>query len=184
MFYNNHILLANPTAFPSNSVYDKSVIYIFYHGRDGAIGYVMNKKMQKSAAISICAELPTEVDIDRLYIGGDIELNRGYVMHSGDYQKQGTQSINTSLAITHSMNILHDIGRGTGPNEYQVMFGNLQWAAGKLDEEIKFGTTMTKKPLWIPISHDPAYLFDENAWQTAMTDYAEQKSTDFFGKYA
>ena len=183
MFYSNHLLLANPTAFPEKSLYDKSVIYLFYHGRDGAIGYVINQLMQKSAAASICAELPTDVDTNKLYIGGDTELNRGYVMHSNDYSKQGTQAINESLAVTHSLNILHDINRGTGPSEYQVMFGNLQWEAGKLDEEIRFGTTMTKKPLWLPVKFDSSYLFKKQAWQTAMSDYAQQKSADFFGKY-
>ena len=131
MFYTNHILLANPTAFPTNSLYDKSVIYVFYHGRDGAIGYVMNKQMQAAARSSVAAELPTEVDLEKLYIGGDVELNRGYVMHSGDYSKQGTHAIHKDLAVTHSLNILRDISRGTGPNNYQIMFGNLQWPAGK-----------------------------------------------------
>ena len=183
MFYSNHLLLANPTAFPKKSIYNKSIIYLFYHGRDGAIGYVMNQMMQKSAADAICAELPTEIDSSKLYIGGDVELNRGYVMHSNDYSKQGTQQINETLAVTHSLNILKDINRGTGPAEYQVMFGNLRWEAGKLDEEIKFGTTMTKKPLWLPIEFDLGYMFQENTWQSAMSDYATKKSTDFFGKY-
>jgi hypothetical protein len=33
------------------------------------------------------------------------------------------------------------------------------------------------------VKFDSSYLFKKQAWQTAMSDYAEQKSADFFGKY-
>lgn len=183
MYYTNHLLLANPTAFQPNSLYDQSIIYVFYHGKDGALGYVINKQMQSPPRDMIRKEIGIEVDVDKIHIGGDRDMNKGYVLHTTDYGTNGTSHINKDIAMSQGMNVLHDIRRGTGPAQYQIIFGRLQWEAGKLDQEITTGSPVTNKPLWIPVKFNTKFLFDNKAWDSAIVDYVAEKSHDFLSKY-
>lgn len=183
MYYTNHLLLANPTAFSPQSIYNQSVIYIFYHGKDGAIGYVLNKHMQSPTKDEISKELKIDVDVNKIYVGGDSDMRKGYVLHTTDYGTNGTSQINKDLSLTQGINILHDIQRGTGPAQYQIQFGKLQWEASRLDLEITTGSPVTNKPLWIPVKFNTKFLFNDRAWDDAMVEYATEQSQKLLSKY-
>jgi putative transcriptional regulator len=184
MYYTNHFLLANPTVFPETTIYNNSVVYVFYHGRDGAIGYVINQRMYPNVVEQIKKEMKITVNEDKLYVGGDRQTSRGLVFHTADYATQHTQQVNKELSISGSSQVLNDINRSVGPNHYQIIFGCLEWKAGELDREISTGSPMSNnKPLWLPLKFDKRYLFSNTCWNDAMVTYAGEQSQKFLSKF-
>lgn len=184
MYYTNYFLLANPTVFPENTLYNNSVVYIFYHGRDGAIGYVLNQPMYPHAIEQLKQEIKIPVDGQKIYVGGDKQTSRGLVFHGADYATRGTQQVNRDLSISSSIQILNDINNTIGPSHYQIIFGRLEWSAGELDREIKTGSPASNnKPLWLPLKFDQKYLFSKTCWDDAMVTYANEQSQQFLNKF-
>jgi len=104
----------------------KTVAYIYHHSADGASGYLINLPMTKAAVDEVNHELAFKgrfVKNEHLYVGGDVSLTMGYVIHSPDYNGEYTSSINSSFSISHGVTILDDIGMDRGPSSFQVNFG-------------------------------------------------------------
>ena len=91
-------------------------------------------------------------------------MGRGFVLHSGDYLREGTTRIDGDVAVTATVEIVQDIADGKGPEKVVMALGYTGWSAGQLDEEIKHNGWLTAAP-------DEGILFDgdlELKWDRAM----------------
>ena len=53
----------------------------------------------------------------RVHFGGPVKSGRGFVLHTAEYNGDGTLPINSGIALTATVDILRDIARGTGPRQ-------------------------------------------------------------------
>ncbi len=75
-------------------------------------------------------------------------------MHSADYfAADSTLSINESVCLTATVDILKAIARGGGPDKAILALGYAGWAAGQLEYEIQTNG-------WLNCPADPAIVFD------------------------
>ena len=69
--------------------FENSLIYICSHTKDGAMGFVVNKKLQEFSFADLASQLPIKtvkpVENIELHQGGPLERVRGFVLHSTDY---------------------------------------------------------------------------------------------------
>ena len=96
-----------------------TLIYICSHSENGAMGFVVNKKIKEFSFADLANQLPIAninpiVPID-LHQGGPLEKVRGFVLHSTDYIKEDTIVIDEQIAVSSSVDILTDIAFGIGP---------------------------------------------------------------------
>ena len=146
----------------------KSVIYICSHTQNGAMGFVINKKIKEFSFADLDTQLPIDfknpsTPID-LYQGGPLDKVRGFVLHSTDYLREDTLEPGGGIAISSSMEILTDIAFGAGPKSNIIALGYANWAPNQLEQEIINNQ-------WLVVPASPELVFktkDEDKWQTAL----------------
>ncbi|MCB1827269.1 MAG: YqgE/AlgH family protein [Coxiellaceae bacterium] len=155
----HHFLIAMPTL--EDTFFSKSVVYIYEHSAEGALGVVINKSLQITLE-NLLQHLEIEiseksiVDLPVLS-GGPVSPEQGFVLHDR------LEAADTDVAITSSKEMLVDIAEGRGPKHYIVVLGYSGWDAGQLEEEINRND-------WLITPFDPTLLFEtpmEKRWQEA-----------------
>ena len=148
------------------------MILIVRHGKDGALGITINRPAGERPLASLLEPLGDKdlanAGSVRIFAGGPVRQQMGFVVHSTDYQHAETIAINAELAATTSADILRDMARGKGPRKTLVAFGYAGWAGGQLEAELA-------RKDWLVASADAALVFDtprDRVWDEAMTRHA------------
>ena len=133
-------------AFPSHSSHEflESVIFICKHDQNGAMGFVINHALEGVSLYDLIEQIdaPDPLAHPSLYNppifwGGPIEVNRGFVLHSMDFQMEHTVPVNEEYGITASFEILKAIMSGEQvPEKYTLLLGYAGWKSGQLEKEI------------------------------------------------
>ncbi len=101
----------------------------------------------------------------RIFSGGPVQPEVGFVVHSAEYRQPETLAINDRLSLTSSVKILRDIANKTGPVKILVAFGYAGWGPEQLDKEIEAGA-------WATAEADPTLVFDadrDSLWDDAWS---------------
>lgn len=127
----------------------RTVIYICSHSDEGAMGIVVNRPADYLSFQELLTQLNIIPDSERIYlpehlpkidvmIGGPVEAGRGFVLHSPDYAvSESTVSIDETVCLTATVDILRAIARGRGPRNALLALGYAGWAPGQLESEIQ-----------------------------------------------
>ncbi|MGB7317798.1 MAG: YqgE/AlgH family protein [Planktotalea sp.] len=118
-----------------------SVIFLCTHSSDGAMGLIVNKRVQDVNLADLLEQLsipnPESAKSHPIYYGGPVESSRGFVLHSPDYRSElSSMDAGEGLVMTATIDILEDIGAGNGPEKALVLLGYAGWGAGQLEAEI------------------------------------------------
>lgn len=165
-YLEGQLLLAMPNM--EDPRFDRSVIYICSHSKDGAMGLVVNEIMPELSF----AELLNQLDIDvsgevadtTVFRGGPVESGRGFVLHSADFVQETTMIVSETLALTATVDILKAIAEGSGPQHSLLALGYAGWGAGQIEEEIKNNS-------WMTVRGEDEVIFytePEDKWARAM----------------
>jgi putative transcriptional regulator len=146
----------------------KTVILIVRHGKGGAFGIAINRPVGEHPLAKLL-EMLGETDAAaegtaRVFAGGPVQPEAGFVVHTTDYSQQGTIEINAELALTASPDILRAMAHKQGPHKALVAFGYAGWAPGQLEAEVAHDD-------WLTTPADPALVFDESrdrVWDEAI----------------
>ena len=156
----------------------QSVVYMYKHNLEGAVGFIINKPINKSLWIELCRTAniinPIEKDIP-IYFGGPVDSQVGFVLHTPDYKTMMTECINDWLSITQGMDILIDIAQGSGPQNFQITLGYSGWNPGQLELELESQWPRDPTSGWMSIPSSSMLVFDignENKWERAIDSYA------------
>jgi len=149
------LLVADPSM--SDPYFERTVILIVQHNPSGSVGIVINKPIGETSIASLFEALNQkggDVAV-RVFSGGPVHPEAGFVVHSSDYRRPETVAVNDRLSMTSSLDILRDIGAKKGPAKILVAFGYTGWGPDQLEREIKMHA-------WGIAEADPALVFDED----------------------
>jgi len=140
------LLIAMPDM--GNPRFDRSVIYMCAHSEEGAMGLIVNKPQPKLKFVKLFQQLDIDVEGTvhdaRVHYGGPVEGVRGFVLHTDDYRTEGgTIDVADHICMTATMDGLHDIARGKGPQTALLALGYAGWGAGQLEGEIVQNSWLT-----------------------------------------
>jgi putative transcriptional regulator len=162
-YLDGQFLLAMPGM--ADSRFTRSVVYICAHSPDGAMGIVINQPARKITFPDLLLQLdlvepddiirlPTPAEKLPVLKGGPVETGRGFVLHTADFFiDNSTLSIDDSVSLTATVDILRAIAKGDGPRKAMLALGYAGWSPGQLEEEIKQNG-------WLNVPADPGLLFD------------------------
>ena len=141
----NHFLIAMPQL--SGSYFGNTVVYMWQHGKDGALGLVVNlpldlKLKEIFSQLDIEIQRP-EAGEEVILSGGPVETDKGFIIHDAHGHWQSTLKVTEDISITTSKDILDDISRGKGPEHYLVALGCAGWSPGQLEQEIADNSWIT-----------------------------------------
>jgi len=138
--------------------FERTVIYMCVHNEEGAMGLVLNKDVGSLTFGQLLRQLgiPREGSSDRrIHFGGPVEMGRGFVLHTDDYEQESTVRIRPGYAVTATIDILKAISDGGGPKRAMLALGYAGWAPGQLDGEIQANG-------WLHAPADPDIVFDND----------------------
>ena len=148
----------------------RSVIYICVHNADGAIGLVVNRLVGSIEFGDLIEQLDMkfgEADLvasPPVHFGGPVDTERGFVLHSADYQSEETLDIDEEFGLTATVDIVRTIASGSGPKSHLLALGYAGWGPGQLDGEIQ-------ENAWLNVDADNALVFDtdlDSKWDRAL----------------
>ena len=102
-------------------------------------------------------------DESPLLLGGPVQKERGFVLHSSEKQWTSTLSVSDDIALTGSKDILDDIANHQGPKNVLIALGYAGWDAGQLEEEIVQNS-------WLTVPAEKHIIFDtplDKRWTSA-----------------
>lgn len=150
----DHFLIASP--YLADPRFHGSVIYLCEHSDDGALGLVLNRPLDIQLG-EILEQLGMDgKDLDLpVFLGGPVQPERGFVLHGPGSHWQSTTGISDGVALTTSRDILEDIGRGHGPEDFVVALGYSGWGDGQLEEELASNSWLTCPAKTALLFHTP-----------------------------
>jgi putative transcriptional regulator len=133
------LLVAMPTM--SDPRFERSVIYLCAHSAGGAMGLVINKRLDSITFPDLLRQLglepPTVEPGIQIHFGGPVEPGRGFVLHSTDFMREASILIGDDVGLTATIDVLKAMAAGEGPRRSLVALGYAGWAPGQLDAEIQ-----------------------------------------------
>jgi len=162
------LLIASPQM--RDPPFDHAVILLAQHSRGGALGLVINRPLDQrprpvaGLLAAFGADASGVTESVRVFVGGPVNPNAGFVLHSAEYHLADTLDIDGRVALTAAVDILRDIGIGKGPSKSLLAFGYAGWAPAQLENEMAHG-------VWMTVPEDPALVFDDdraNVWTDAL----------------
>ena len=159
------LLVATPHV--GDPLFEKSVIYMCLHGEDGAMGVVVNHVHHALTFTEVLENLSIDALVPprgRVTRGGPVQEQRGFVLHSPDYTHDTTIKVTDDVCLTTAVEILRDIAKGVGPENYLIALGCSQWSPGQLEQELEANAWLSIEP-----DHDLIFVSEnEPAWKQAI----------------
>jgi len=172
-YLQSQLLIAMPSM--GDPTFKQTVTLICQHNEEGCFGLTINRPIQ----------ITLDELFDQLHIGtketiikgklalkgGPVQPDQGFVIHdtvpdADNFTSiwENTLRINDDLAVTASRDILFDIARGKGPENYLLALGCASWTAGQIEQEVLDNA-------WLNCPSDNKILFDtpyEKRWNSAI----------------
>ena len=133
----------------NDTLFKKTVIFICEHDKHGAMGLIINKKINKKD-ISFSnqendKELIKVLNENNIFIGGPVLTDRILFLHT---IKKIAESISISKGVSVSSDIdtLKSIVR-TSNHQYKLFLGHSGWSEGQLEREIENGDWLIQKSI-------------------------------------
>lgn len=164
-FLSGQLLLALPGI--GDDRFDRAVIAMCLHDENGALGVGIGRALDGLSLHGLLKQLEIEPGVAPdvpVMVGGPVEPQRGFVLHSADWGGDGSVTISNDFVLTSTVDILRAIAEGRGPSQWVVALGYAGWDAGQLDEEMTLHG-------WLGVPSSPAILFDTPPhlrWQAAL----------------
>lgn len=161
-------LIAEPSLEDPN--FFQTVIALISHDSDGSFGLVLNRQIN----IFLKDILEEYGDLDAgtlpVFLGGPVEQNRLFTMHSGDpgiLRSAFATQLAADLVFEPDFGLVDEFLRGKrdAPRAYSFYLGYSGWGPGQLDAECKDST-------WIPSSAEGLVAFSgagEAMWKLALS---------------
>lgn len=166
-YLQGQLLLAMPSM--GDPRFERTVIYMCAHNASGAMGIVVNKLLDTISFPDMLEQLnipatPEHSQI-RVHYGGPVETNRGFVLHSTDFMREGTALVGEGFALTGTLDVLRAMALGQGPKQALLALGCAGWAPGQLDAEIQANG-------WLNVPAEPDLIFNSTEaemWNKGMS---------------
>jgi putative transcriptional regulator len=161
----NQFLIAMPNMRDPSFV--RSVAFMCQHNEDGAMGIVVNRLSEYRlgdvlAQMGLKSDL-AEVEDAPVLIGGPVQPERGFVLHSPHGAWESSYKISDSICVTTSRDVLVAIAEGRGPQRALVALGYAGWSAGQIETELRENG-------WLTANANEQILFEtplEQRWDAA-----------------
>jgi len=160
------VLLAMPAM--TDPRFERSVIYVCAHNAEGAMGIVINKTLDSIDFHELLDELDIPTDEKSqdiaIHFGGPVENQRGFVLHSSDYQHSETLFVDEKVGLTATVKVLRDLASGDGPAQSILALGYAGWGPGQLESEFQ-------ENAWLSVPASDALLFEianDDKWERAF----------------
>jgi putative transcriptional regulator len=165
--FSGQLLIAMPGI--SDPRFERALILVCAHDQQHAMGLAINRPVEGLTVPDLLARLDIKTQIkappDLVLIGGPVERERGFVLHTDDYRAEHSLEVGGGVTLTPTRDALEAMAEAGGaPRRSLLALGYAGWGAGQLETEIK-------ENIWLTCEPDEALLFDgdhKHKWTRAL----------------
>jgi putative transcriptional regulator len=166
-FLSGQLLIAMPGI--GDARFERALVLVCAHDSNHAMGLAVNRPVEGLTVPDLLKRLDItctiEVPSDLVVIGGPVERERGFVLHTDDYNSEFSLRIGAGVALTATREVLQEMAACRGcPRRSLLALGYAGWAAGQLESEIR-------QNVWLTCEADEALVFGEDherKWSQAL----------------
>jgi putative transcriptional regulator len=165
------LLIAAPPLCDPN--FDRSVVLLASHGKNGAFGWVINGERIMSLS-ELAAHAGLECDhppssgcaSSSVYLGGPVGREQVWLLYRTEERLQAVPDqfdVGFGITASPSQKVLEAILHGDAPKSLRGVMGFAGWEPLQLESEIARGS-------WLPVSAEASLVFDvslEDMWAQA-----------------
>ncbi len=166
-FFSGQLLIAMPGI--SDPRFERALILICAHDEEHAMGLAVNNPVAGLTVPDLLEKLGVKANIklppDLVLMGGPVERERGFVLHSTDYEGEASLEVGRGVALTATREVLDAMASHNGaPSRSLLALGYAGWGAGQLEDEIKAN-------VWLTCEADEELIFGHDyaaKWSRAL----------------
>lgn len=147
--------------------FEHAVIAMCAHDDRGALGIGIGQVIEGVGfhdMLKQCDIDPGVAPNAPVCLGGPVERNRGYILHSLEWDGQDSVNVAGRFGMTGTLDILRAIAEGKGPERWVAALGYAGWGEGQLEEELMAHG-------WFSVDLTEELLFsspDQDIWRAAF----------------
>jgi len=153
--------------------FERAVIFLCAHNAEHAMGLTVNRPVEGLSIGSVLkrlkiagADSSIALPDDLVLMGGPVERDRGFVLHTDDYcSPTSSMPVIPGVSLTATPEVLEAIaGHNRRPRRSLLALGYAGWGPGQLEEEI-LGAT------WLTCDADESLIFGDDyasKWTRAL----------------
>jgi len=153
----------------SDPRFERTVILICAHDDSHAMGLALNRPVEGLNVPDLLTRLNIKSEIkaaaDLVLLGGPVERERGFVLHTDDYHGEHSIDVGGGMALTATRDVLEALAEAGGrPRRALLALGYAGWGAGQLENEIR-------ENVWLICEPDENLVFDQDhrsKWSRAL----------------
>ena len=161
----DYLLIASPHIV--DAPFRKSVIFVFSHDRNGTMGLVLNRLLDRITFNSLFQETSLEnATLLPIYEGGPEESERSFILHTQPLKEHKEQS--RLFGVTPTLDFAPP-GKIDPPHIFLTL-GYTSWEPGQLEDELQ-------NDMWLLLKATPEYIFHTpvlEKWSTAIKQLVGQ----------
>jgi putative transcriptional regulator len=166
-FFSGQLLIAMPGI--GDPRFERAVILVCAHDAEHAMGLALNRPVEGLTVPDLLEKLQIKSTIrlpdDLVLMGGPVETERGFVLHTDDYEAEYSLQIGCGVALTATREALEAMVDPTGqPRRSLLALGYAGWGAGQLENELKHN-------VWLTCDADEGLIFGDDyagKWSRAL----------------
>jgi putative transcriptional regulator len=150
--------------------FERAVVLVCAHNAEHAMGLAVNRPVEGLTVPDLLQRLGVESTIevpdDLVLMGGPVERERGFVLHTTDYLSPASSiPIGESVALTATREVLGALAsHNQRPRRAILALGYAGWGPGQLEQEIRDN-------VWLTCPADEALIFGhdhDHKWSRAL----------------
>jgi putative transcriptional regulator len=158
-FLSGRLLIAMPGI--GDPRFERSVVFLCAHDEEHAIGLTVNRPLDGLTLESLFEKIGVDRPIRRVadeavLMGGPVERERGFVLHTDDYLCDGvSMPVKDGLALTTTKDVLEALTGEAAPRRAFLALGYSGWGPGQLEREVR-------ESVWLVCDADETLLFGDD----------------------
>ncbi len=148
--------------------FERAVIFLCTHDDRHAMGLTVNRPVGGLTTAGLLSKLgvdPGRSPPTPVLLGGPVDQERGFVLHTADRVAGASVPLAGGLALSATREILEALaGRRPTPRQAVLAIGYAGWDAGQLEREVR-------ENVWLICEPDEGLLFDhdhDHKWSRAL----------------
>jgi putative transcriptional regulator len=151
------------------SFFERGLIFICSHSKQGAVGVMFNKKIDTIS----CSQMPAADKSKKnlvpkkkfpLFSGGPVEEDGLLILSASKEQKQQFSKVQSLKLFTNAEGFISDVIKGKNKDKFIILRGFCGWTAGQLEAELIENS-------WVLMVSDFKLIFStkpEKQWDNAI----------------
>ena len=158
-FLTGQLLIAMPGI--GDPRFERALVLLCAHDEEHAMGLAVNRPVDGLTLPDLLQRLGVEASIevpaDLVLMGGPVQRERGFVLHTGDFRSlDSTLPVAEDLAMTATRDALDALaGQRRRPRRAALCLGYAGWDGGQLEREIRDN-------VWLTCPADETLVFGED----------------------